>query len=194
MVGVARSLFLNDLAGAATPAQGARLATMAKEHFDYVWRLLRRLGLSEADADDVTQQSFLVASRRLDDIHIGSERAFLYRAAVHSAYKHRRSRARRREDDLDELTLEPTGEPGVEELVDRRRARAILDAIVETMPMDFRVIFVLYEIDGLSTQEIADVVGIPLGTVASRLRRARAEFETRVGRLEARHKHHGVKS
>jgi RNA polymerase sigma-70 factor (ECF subfamily) len=193
-VGVARSLFVDDLAGAATPEKAARLSAMAKEHFDYVWRLLRRLGLSAADADDVTQQAFLVASRRLDDIYIGSERAFLYRAAVNSAYKHRRSRERRREDALDELSLDTAGDPGAEELVDRRRAREILDGIVETMPMDFRVVFVLYEIDGLSTQQIADVVGIPLGTVASRLRRARVEFENRVARLEARHKHHGEKS
>ena len=193
-MGVARSLLLDDLAGAATPEKAARLSAMAKEHFDYVWRLLRRLGLSAADADDVSQQAFLVASRRLDDIYIGSERAFLYRAAVNSAYKHRRSRERRREDELDELALDTTGDLGAEELVDRRRAREILDGIVETMPMDFRVVFVLYEIDGLSTQQIADVVGIPLGTVASRLRRARVEFENRVARLEARHKQQGVKS
>jgi RNA polymerase sigma-70 factor (ECF subfamily) len=169
------------------------LAALAEEHFDYVWRLLRRLGLSEADADDGAQQAFLVASRRLDDIQVGSERAFLYRAAVNTAYKQRRSHARRREDELDELALECPGEPEIEELVDRRRARAILDAVIETLPMDFRVVFVLYEIDGLSTQEIADVVGIPLGTVASRLRRSRAEFEKCVTRLEARRKHFGGK-
>jgi RNA polymerase sigma-70 factor (ECF subfamily) len=166
---------------------------MAKAHFDYVWRLLRRLGLSEADADDVTQQAFLVASRRLDDIQVGSERAFLYRAAVNSAYKQRRSRERRREDELDELSLDTPGDPGIEELVDQRRARVILDAVIETMPLDFRVVFVLFEIDGLGTQEIADVVGIPLGTVASRLRRARAEFEKCVTRLESRRKHFGGK-
>ena len=192
-MGVAPSLVLHDWPGAFAPERSERLAALAKEHFDYVWRLLRRLGLSEADADDVTQQAFLVAARRLDDIRAGSERAFLYRAAVNSAYKHRRSRERRREEELDELSFVGPGDPGIEELVDRRRARAILDAIVETLPMDFRVVFVLYEIDGLGTHEIADVVGIPLGTVASRLRRARAKFDKCVTRLESRRKQMGAK-
>jgi len=193
MVGVARPLVVEDWPGAAVPERSERLAAIARQHFDYVWRLLRRLGLSQSDADDVTQQAFLVASRRLDDIRPGSERSFLYRTALNSAYKHRRSHERRREDELDELSLAIPGDPGLEELVDRRRARVILDAVVETMPMDLRVVFVLFEIDGLSTQEIADVVGIPLGTVASRLRRGRAEFENCVARLEARRQHVGAK-
>jgi RNA polymerase sigma-70 factor (ECF subfamily) len=191
-VGIAPSLVLDDWPAASAVERSERLGAMAKEHLDYVWRLLRRLGLSEADADDVTQQAFLVASSRLDDIRAGSERAFLYRAAVNSAYKHRRSWRRRRENELDELSLEGS-DPGLEELVDRRRARVVLDAIIETMSMDFRVVFVLYEIDGLSTQEIADVVGIPLGTVASRLRRARATFDQCVTRLELRRKQLGAK-
>jgi RNA polymerase sigma-70 factor (ECF subfamily) len=193
-VGVARSIVLEGVAVAATPERSARLTALAQAHFAYVWRLLRRLGLAESDADDVTQQAFLVASRRLDDIRAGSERAFLYKAAVHAAYKHRRTHQRRREEDLDEIALGSDAEPGLEELLDRRRAREILDAIVETMPMEFRVVFVLYEIDGLSTSEIAEVVGIPLGTVASRLRRARADFETRVARLEGCRKSHGGRS
>jgi RNA polymerase sigma-70 factor (ECF subfamily) len=193
-VGTAPSLVVDDWLGTTTAERSERLGALAKEHFDYVWRLLRRLGLSEADADDVTQQAFLVASSRLDDIRAGCERAFLYRAAVNSAYKHRRTWQRRREDELDELSLGGPDDPGMEELVDRRRARAILDAIVETMPMDFRVVFVLYEIDGLSSQEIAEVVGIPLGTVASRLRRARAAFDKCVTRVESRRKQSGAKT
>jgi RNA polymerase sigma-70 factor, ECF subfamily len=192
-VAVARPLFIDDLAAEAIPERAVRLGAMAKEHFDYVWRLLRRLGLSETDADDMTQEAFLVASRRLDDIRAGSERAFLYGAAVNAAYKHRRTHGRRREDELDELSLEGTSDLGAEELVDRRRARAILDAIVETMPIAFRVVFVLFEIEGLSMQEIAEVVAIPQGTVASRLRRARDEFEKCVMRLESRRKHVGAK-
>jgi len=78
-----------------------------------------------------------------------------------------------------------------EELVDRRRAREMLDKIVAAMPIDFRVVFVLYEIEGLDTAEIAAIVGIPSGTVASRLRRARADFEGRVARLEARARSRG---
>ena len=193
MVGLARSIALEELAEAGAPERVARLSALAEAHFAYVWRLLRRLGLSDADADDAAQQAFLVASRRLDDIEPGSERAFLYKAAVHTAYKHRRSQQRRGEEELDRLTLHAT-DPGPEELIDRRRAREMLDAIVGTMALELRVVFVLYEIDGLSMTEIAEVVGIPLGTVASRLRRARADFESRVARVDAKRKTRGGKS
>jgi RNA polymerase sigma-70 factor (ECF subfamily) len=59
------------------------------------------------------------------------------------------------------------------------------------MSLDLRVVFVLYEIDGLRSGEIAEVLGIPLGTVASRLRRARADFELRVARFETQRKSKG---
>jgi RNA polymerase sigma-70 factor (ECF subfamily) len=185
MVGVAEFIAFDEATGAAVPSRAARLSALAEAHFAYVWRLLRRLGLSDSDADDAAQQAFLIASRRLDDIQVGSERSFLYKAAVHTAYKSRRAQHRRREEDLANFSFE-TSSPGPDELLDRRRAREILDAIVGTMPLELRVVFVLYEIDGLGTTEVAEVVGIPLGTVASRLRRARADFETRVARYEAR--------
>jgi len=170
----------------------ARTSALVSEHFTYVWRLLRRVGLPEGDADDAAQQVFMTAARRLDSIQPGSERAFLYRAALHTAYKVRRTVERRREDPADELDL-PHEELGIEELLDRRRARDMLDGLLEAMPIDLRVVFVLYEIEGLSSSEISDVVGVPLGTVASRLRRAREDFESRVARLEARRKFRGVK-
>lgn len=191
MVGVARPITLDASLATDAPARAARLSTLAQEHFAYIWRLLRRLGLSDADADDAAQQAFLVASRRLDEIARGSERAFLYKAAVHTAYKHRRAQQRRREDELDELALQSPSDAGVEELIERHRAREILDAIVGTMSLDLRVVFVLYEIDGLRSGEIAEVLGIPLGTVASRLRRARADFELRVARFETQRKSKG---
>lgn len=192
-VGVAESIAFEAVTTAPVePDRTARLSSLAQAHFAYVWRLLRRLGLSDSDADDAAQQAFLIASRRLDDIQPGSERAFLYKAAVHTAYKSRRAQQRRREDDLDAFSFEAPS-PGPDELVDRRRARELLDAIVGMMPLELRVVFVLYEIDGLGTAEIAEVVGIPLGTVASRLRRARSDFETRVARFEARRSSRGVK-
>ena len=170
-------------------AHDARLAALARDHFVYVWRVIRRLGLEEADADDVAQLLLLSAAKRLADIHPGAERSFLYKMAVHAVYKHRRTQQRRREDSLEhiapnELANEASSE--IEELVDRRRARETLDKIVAAMPIDFRVVFVFYEVEGLSSAEIAEILGIPLGTVASRLRRARADFEGRVARLEAR--------
>ena len=102
-----------------------------------------------------------------------------------------RDRGRKREDlgvDFDE---QPASAPSPEELVDRRRARELLDALLEEMPLELRVVFVLYEIEQLTSAEIAEVVGVPLGTVASRLRRAREDFTARVARVEARRKFGG---
>jgi RNA polymerase sigma-70 factor (ECF subfamily) len=170
-----------------------RVGALVSEHFAYIWRLLRRVGLAESDADDAAQQVFVTAARRFESIESGSERAFLYRTALHTAYKLKRSAERRHEHPADESELPPV-DPGIEELLDRRRARDMLDGLLEAMPLDLRVVFVLYEIEGLSTSEIAGVVGIPLGTAASRLRRARQDFETRVARLEARRNFRGNKS
>jgi len=163
-----------------------RLAALVEDHFAYVWRVLRRLGLGEVDSDDVAQLVFLRATKRLADIRPQAERAFLYTMALHAAYKHRRTEQRRREDLLEDFDVPAEELAGADELVDRRRARETLDRIVRGMPIDFREVFVLYEIEGLSTTEIAEIIGIPVGTVASRLRRARADFEGRVARLEAR--------
>src|SRR5687768_18617033 len=78
-------------------ADPERTRALVDEHFRFVWRLLRRLGLAEADADDVAQQVFVVASRKLDVMMAGAERGFLYRTAVNLASRFRRTRGRRRD-------------------------------------------------------------------------------------------------
>jgi RNA polymerase sigma-70 factor (ECF subfamily) len=168
-----------------------RLARLVQEQFAFVWRLLRRIGVPESDADDAAQQVFIAASRRIGDIRAGSERAFLFSTALHIGSRARRSRLRKREDLGVELGEHVDPAPPPEELVDRRRARELLDALLAEMPLELEVIFVLYEIEQLTTTEIAEVVGVPVGTVASRLRRAREDFAARVARVEARRKFGG---
>jgi RNA polymerase sigma-70 factor (ECF subfamily) len=77
--------------------------------------------------------------------------------------------------------------PGLDELLDQRRARELLDRVLAELDHDLRVIFVLYEIEELTMAEIASVLELPQGTVASRLRRARQEFSARVERLARVH-------
>jgi len=60
----------------------------------------------------------------------------------------------------------------------------MLDAVLEDMPIDLRVVFILFEVEELSSIEIGRLLGVPTGTVASRLRRARADFQARVAELE----------
>jgi RNA polymerase sigma-70 factor (ECF subfamily) len=172
-----------DVETASAPTQ--LLEQLFHAHFSYVWRMLRRLGLNADDADDAAQRVFIIASRRVHDFKPGRERAFLYSIAWRIADKQRRSEARRREEPIEYAEL-AANEPEMEELLDRNRTRELLDSLLSTMPLDLRVVFVLYEIDGLTSPEIAEVVGVPVGTVASRLRRAREDFNARLARLEAR--------
>jgi len=160
-----------------------RVAAMVANHHRQVWRSLRRLGLSECDADDASQQVFLVAHRRLADIAPENEQSFLLQTALRVAAEFRRSRRRRREDDKEDLPVlvDPAASP--EELADRGRARAMLDRALEAMPVDLRKVFVLFDLEELTTAEVSNVLHVPKGTVASRLRRARVAFRETVSRM-----------
>jgi RNA polymerase sigma-70 factor (ECF subfamily) len=159
-----------------------RLRSLVEAHHDFIWRSLRRLGVAPADVDDSTQQVFLIAARKLDSIRHGCERRFLFQTALRVASEHRRAVRRRAElgggaeDSLvDSAPLAP-------ELLEMRQARAQLDAILDEMPFDLRTVFVLFELDEMTAPEIAALLDIPIGTVASRLRRARAAFSAAANR------------
>jgi RNA polymerase sigma-70 factor (ECF subfamily) len=159
---------------------------MVSAHFDFVWRSLRRLGVPQTDVDDCAQQVFMVASRKLGSIQEDSARSFLFGTAMRVASDARRSRTRRREVNDDD-TAEPADPgPDPEEAAQRQRARAVLDQVLDAMPIELRAPFVLFELEELPTAEIAVILDLPVGTVASRLRRAREEFQAIVARLRAR--------
>lgn len=164
----------------------ARLTRVAQEHLDFVWRCLRRFGVPAADADDAAQQVFLVAADKLSDVPVERERAFLFATAARIAANARRS-IRRRQSAYDNLSQAPE-EPSVsqDELSDQLRARALLDQVMADMPEDLREVFVLFEIEEISIQDIATTLEIPIGTVGSRLRRARQAFQQAVTRHRAR--------
>jgi len=163
----------------------AQLRALIDLHFDFVWRSLRRLGVPDAQLDDAAQHVWITVSQKRQEVRSETARAFLFAIAVRVASGLRRSLRRRREvgednrDVIDER-------PGPEELIDRKRARVILDEILDAMPDEVRAVFVLYELDQFSTAEIAGMVGAPAGTVASRLRRGRELFEAEMKRVRAR--------
>ena len=165
-----------------------RVEAFVRQHYAFAWRVLRRYGLAAADADDAAQKVFLIAVDRLAEIQEGSERAFLFRTARHVASKAHRSVQRRRDaPGQGGDTADTAGNlPGPDDLLDRRRARELLDRILEELPEDFRAVLVLFEIEGMPAPEIAEALSIPVGTVASRLRRARAEVERRAARYLTR--------
>src|SRR4051812_17903736 len=107
-----------------------RTEAFVREHYAFAWRILRRAGLSPEDADDAAQRVFLIATERLADIHPGSERAFLFRTAAHIASKAHRSRRRRPDVPSLEVDEAVDASPSLEDLLDQRRARDILDGIL----------------------------------------------------------------
>jgi RNA polymerase sigma-70 factor, ECF subfamily len=167
----------------------ARATALVRENLQFIWRILRRLGLSPSDADDATQRVFFTAVQRIDQIQPGCERAFLYRTAARIASKLRAAGAGRFEPNgMEALSALPDSAPTPEDLSDRRNARALLDEVLLGMPTELHTVFVLFEIESLTVSEIAETLDIPRGTAASRLRRARADFDQRVLRLEAQMK------
>lgn len=183
-----------ESARSAPPAQAheARVEAFVREHHAFAWRCLRRLGLSPADADDAAQRVFVIATTRYDEIAAGAERAFLFRTAAHVAAKARRSLGRRRESLQADSSDERDDVPGADELVDQRRARQLLDSVLSELPPDLAAVIILFEIEGLTSAEVALALDLRPGTVASRLRRARAEIERRVTRHLAKVRHQGV--
>ena len=160
--------------------EDARFRLLHRDYCEGIWRYLRRLGLTSAEADDATQQVFLVLSRKLSTVLPGSERAFAYQVASRVASDIRRGAARRYE-------IPSEGDPGSaaarpDDLLEQRRRLALLDEILATLTPELRQVFVLYEIEELPMKEIALILGIPPGTVASRLRRARDDFKQRAAR------------
>ena len=156
----------------------SRLRRIVLEHFDVLWRFLRRLGIAEPDVDDAVQEVVLVLARKLDQVAVGSERSFVLSTAVRVASGFRRTARNRREVDDAELQAMQSSDLDPEALAEKRRLRATLQRLLDRMPIDLRAVFVLYELEELTMAEIATTLGLPPGTVASRLRRSRELFES----------------
>jgi RNA polymerase sigma-70 factor (ECF subfamily) len=174
-----------------SPHDEARVVAMLKQCHTVVWRTAYRMGLNAAQADDATQQAFITASRRIADIQPGCERGFLLGAVVRAAKNQRRLAARRYEmSDAVELEEAPDRALSPHQLVELKQARVLLDRVLDGLPEATREAFVLFELEGLPLKEIRDLLDIPMGTLASRLRRAREKFQKEV---EALHRSGGVR-
>jgi RNA polymerase sigma-70 factor, ECF subfamily len=168
-----------------TAAARIRLERMFRAHHELIWRTLRRLGLSPDLAADTTQQAYLIAAERLENIRSGCERAFLFSTAIGLARTNfRRSQRCQLQSDMD-LHVDPALRS--EQVTNRCSAMELMDRVFAKTDEDLVTVFVLFELEGLSAPEISQLVNIPVGTVASRLRRARATFRAAARRMELAH-------
>jgi RNA polymerase sigma-70 factor (ECF subfamily) len=157
-------------------------------HFGFVWRSLRGLGLAEAELPDAAQEVFLVVHQKLEDFDGRAKiTSWLFGIAMRVASNRRRSAYLRREVlEGDPAVAVATEASDAAQELERREAVAQFQAILERLPFEQRVVFTLFEVEGCSGDEIAELLDIPRGTVHSRLRLARAAFREQVQRLEAR--------
>lgn len=155
-------------------------------HGAFVWRNLRRLGVADADVEDKLQEVFVVAHRRwsefVDRGH--GPRAWLFQIALRVAADARRHRRRHPVDPDGGLAQDRQSiEPPQSAAIAKRQALDFLDRCLAVIELNKRAVLVLHEIEEMTAPEIARTLEIPLNTVYSRLRVARAELETEARRL-----------
>lgn len=170
---------------ASSEAQGGALAFSAiyEEHYRTVWRTLRRLRVAESELVDATQDVFVVVYRRLDEFEGRSQlRTWIIGICRRVASDYRRRPRAQREVVTAAGEIERLVDTGSAGGVGEHQQRAELArALLDRLPEAQREVFILFELEQLSGEEIAALLGIPVGTVRSRLRRARDAFRREVG-------------
>jgi RNA polymerase sigma-70 factor (ECF subfamily) len=170
-------------------AQTARLDVVSihARHAEFVWLTLQRLGVPESDVEDLLQEVFVVVHRRLDSFD-GSSRmtTWLFGICMRIVAGYRRRAFRRRERSVEQLPEQATSESeSPERAMLDREARERLGAVLDLMDLEKRAIFVMFELDELSCEAIAEMLSIPTGTVYSRLHAARKAFQQALERVRA---------
>lgn len=151
--------------------QSARFRDLLDEHFDFVWRCLRRFGVPDSEVDAAAERVFVFAARRLEAVAVAraSERAFLLDATIRvaSAERHRvRPKASVRRNGA-VTRLSPCD-------ATLERARPVAQEVFDSMSIEHCVVLVLAEIEALPARTIAELLGVPEATVRTRLEAARA--------------------
>ncbi len=161
--------------GWAGPGKVERFEQALLPHLDAAFNLARWLTRNQQDAEDVVQEAYLRALSFFDSFRGGDGRAWLLTIVRNTCYtwlrKNRPPEASVLFDEELHSTGEETGNP--ETLALRNADRRLLEQVLEELPLEFREVLILRELEGLSYQEIASVAGIRVGTVMSRLARAR---------------------
>jgi RNA polymerase sigma-70 factor (ECF subfamily) len=159
------------------------------QSFDFVWRNARRLGVADGAIDDVVQDVFIIAHRRLPEFEARSSiRTWLFGILLKVAKDHRRSEKRRmvREQTSAELSVLDSDEAdSPADSVEKKEAAALVMRLLDSLDDDKRAIFVCVELEQMTVAEVAEAVGLNLNTAHARLRSARQAFEQALARHHA---------
>jgi RNA polymerase sigma-70 factor (ECF subfamily) len=171
-------------------ADQATFADLAMEHMGSLYTAALRMTRNPADAEDLVQETYLKAYRAFNTFQEGTNlKAWLYKILTNTFINSYRSRKRRPEqselDDVEDLYLyrrlggleaAAAGRSAEEEVLDSFTDAEVKNAL-ESLPEQFRLAVLLADVEGFSYKEIADIVGVPIGTVMSRLHRGRKALQ-----------------
>ena len=173
-----------------------RFEAVALPHLDAAYNLERWLTRNDPDAQDIAQEASLRAFKFLDGFHGEDARAWLLTIVRNTYYTWlQKNLDRKRDESFDEEYHDLAGDGSTfsdsmmdrdpERLVMQQASKQIINKALERLPVDFREILVLRELEDLSYKEIADIVKVPIGTVMSRLARARKLLREKLEQLNA---------
>ena len=164
----------------------ATFRALFDDNFGFVWNALRRFGVAEAEREDLANEVFFRVYKTLDQYDPRRPaRPWLVAFAARVASEHRRLARHRYEVATDAVEADaPSSAP--EGAIERAEQRAVLAEAMGTLDEDKRLVFVLHDLEEVATPDIARALGIPEGTVSSRLRAGRAEVLLAVKRIRAR--------
>ena len=188
-----RSASLDVEPGPAPPSPLVAVPSFAqiyRTHFGFVWACTRRLGVGDAEIDDVVQEVFIVIHGRLGTLEQPeSLRSWIYGILRRTVSTHRRAQRAKLASHAavhDEPETQYPQPPSPQELAEQSDQVKLLWRLLSKLDAPKREVFVLAELDELTVPEIAAALGIPLNTAYSRLRTARQELEAALSRYQAR--------
>jgi RNA polymerase sigma-70 factor, ECF subfamily len=172
--------------GVAAHAHAAAFQIIFKAESSYIWNALKRLGVPDRDREDVAHDVLMTVYRRFGDYDPQRPlRPWLFGIAFRVASRYRDLARHQREIIYDHIDVADET-PGADAQMEAHQARWLLDQALGAVDLDQRAAFVMHDIDGFSVPEIATALSIPLNTVYSRLRLARARVKTALQRLRVR--------
>ena len=173
---------------APAPAPGLDVRTIYRENGRFVWLSLQRLGIHPSDLDDIAQDVFMVVHRRLDTFDRRARiSTWLFGICMRVAANYRRRRRWTREVLSGGLEDErPATLTAADDVLVRREQRELAERALNRLEVAKRATFVMFEIESLSCNEIAELMNVPVGTVYSRLHSARRQLEKNLARDLAR--------
>jgi RNA polymerase sigma-70 factor (ECF subfamily) len=159
----------------------AAFTDVYQDHAGFVWRVLRGIGVPDANVEDALQEVFIVVHRRLAEFDGRSVKSWLFEIARRIAHDHRRALHRKPahmplSDGIRDEGLGPL------ESAERAEGLRLLEELLDGLGEDKRLVLLLTDVAGMTAPEIAEAMGTNLSTVYTRLRRAREEFNAAVAR------------